>query len=325
MSKNKNNKSLSVPKTQKISNNLINNINSNIKHLTPEEFKFFFKRYYRSKNGFKIKNESESDSTYSELPESNSELNVIYLRNLNNLNNFLQKAKNLKGVTLRGNRLLENISINQFNEFFREYGRNIEKKLKRHVLNYFYPLNNKPKLMGQKMNLTPIPLKRNIYLKNDKEKKDYKNAERAAVILRRLEYTHGLGGNKNKSEKIFFYLLKGAALIIEDWWIQIARNKKKKEDYQTLLGKIKNIENNNIDKTDNNERKNRFAFNKRKRDKNNNINNKNDINNINNNNEKFQIKKIKKNKTARLKNEKVKTKKKNKIERSRRKWEYKIK
>ena len=299
MSKNKNNKSLSVPKSQKVSNNLINNINSNIKHLTPEEFKFFFKRYYRSKNGFKIKSESESNSTYSELPESSSELNVIYLRNLSNLNNFLQKA-NLKGVTLRGNRLLENISINQFNEFFREYGKNIEKKLKRHVLNYFYPLNNKPKLMGQKMNLTPIPLKRNIYLKNDKEKKDYKNAERAAVILRRLEYTHGLGGNKNKSEKIFFYLMKGAALIIEDWWIKIVRNKKKNEDYKALLGKIKNIENNNID---NNERKNRFAFNKKKKDK------YYTSNNIYNNKEK-----IKKTKTARLKNEKAKIKKKNKVE-----------
>ena len=52
------------------------------------------------------------------------------------------------------------------------------------------------------MNLTPIPVKRNIYLKNEKEKKDYKNAERAAVILRRLEYTHGLGDKINKEVSI---------------------------------------------------------------------------------------------------------------------------
>ena len=58
-------------------------------------------------------------------------------------------------------------------------------------------------------------------LKNEKEKKDYKNAERAAVILRRLEYTHGLGEKINKEDKIIFYLMKGAALIIEDWWIKI--------------------------------------------------------------------------------------------------------
>ena len=314
MSKKQNNKPSSAPKAQKLSNNIINNINSNIKRLTPEKFKYFFKRYYQSKNGIKIKSESESDSTYSELPESSSELNIIYLHNLKNLYNFLQKAKNLKGVILRGNRLLENISINQFNEFFKEYGKSIQKKLKRHVLNYFYPLNNKPKLMGQKMNLTPIPLKRSIYLKNEKEKKDYKNAERAAVILRRLEYTHGLGGVKNKDEKIFFYLMKGAALIIEDWWIKIARNKKKNEDYKTLLGKIKNIDNDNINNS--NERKNRFALNKKKGDKYNKYNNSNKKknNNINTNNEKFQIKKIKKTKTARLKNEKAKIKKKNKIE-----------
>ena len=75
--------------------------------------------------------------------------------------------------------------------------------------------------------------------KNEKEKKDYKNAERAAVILRRLEYTHGLGEKINKEDKIIFYLMKGAALIIEDWWIKIMNDKKKNDNYNTLMGKIK--------------------------------------------------------------------------------------
>ena len=180
-----------------------------------------------------------------DIPENKNELNSIYLTNLNNLNNFLQKSKNLKGVTLRGNKLLENISLDKFNEFFREYGKSIEKKLKKHVLNYFYPHDNTPKLMGPKMNLTPIPVKRNIYIKNEKEKKDYKNAERAAVILRRLEYTHGLGDKRNHSQKIIFYLMKGAALIIEDWWIKVYNQKKKKDNYSTLLGKIKNLNQDN--------------------------------------------------------------------------------
>ena len=104
---------------------------------------------------------------------------------------------------------------------------------------------NTPKLMGPKMNLTPIPVKRNIYIKNEKEKKDYKNAERAAVILRRLEYTHGLGDKRNHSQKIIFYLMKGAALIIEDWWIKVYNQKKKKDNYSTLLGKIKNLNQDN--------------------------------------------------------------------------------
>ena len=251
-----NKNSSSVPKSLKPNNKLIKNLNSNYKQLTPEEFKFFFKRFHQYKNHNKSKEESETDSTYDDLPESNYELNSIYLRNLNNLNTFLQKKNNLRGITLRGNKLLENISLNKFNEFFREYGKNIEKKLKKHVLKFFYPNNNKPKLMGQKMNLTPIPVKRNIFLKNEKEKKDYKNAERAAVIMRRLEYTYGLGDKRDKNDKILFYLMKGAALIIEDWWISILKNKKKDENYNTLLSKINNIEKSDKD----NERQNRFNF-----------------------------------------------------------------
>ena len=253
---------ISNPKLYKAASKIIlKNLNSSLNNLTPEELKFFFKRYHRNKNGIKILNESETDSTYTDLPENQNQLNAIYIHNLNSLNQFLQKQTNLRGLTLQGNRLLENISLNKFNEFFREYGKSIEKKLKKHVLNYFYPNNNQPKLMGQKMNLTPIPIKRNIYLKNEKEKKDIKNAERAAVILRRLEYTHGLSGNNNRDEKIFFYLMKGAALIIEDWWINIYLNKKKDDDYNKLLGKIKNLE--NVDK-ENNERNNRFILNNKK-------------------------------------------------------------
>ena len=245
MSNIKINNNIPNPKKSKTSRKLISHINSNIKLLKPEEFKYFFKKYHQNKNKSNNPSESETDSYMNDIPENKNELNSIYLTNLNNLNNFLQKSKNLKGVTLRGNKLLENISLDKFNEFFREYGKSIEKKLKKHVLNYFYPHDNTPKLMGPKMNLTPIPVKRNIYIKNEKEKKDYKNAERAAVILRRLEYTHGLGDKRNHSQKIIFYLMKGAALIIEDWWIKVYNQKKKKDNYSTLLGKIKNLNQDN--------------------------------------------------------------------------------
>ena len=245
MSNIKINNNIPNPKKSKTSRKLISHINSNIKLLKPEEFKNFFKKYHQNKNKSNNPSESETDSYMNDIPENKNELNSIYLTNLNNLNNFLQKSKNLKGVTLRGNKLLENISLDKFNEFFREYGKSIEKKLKKHVLNYFYPHDNTPKLMGPKMNLTPIPVKRNIYIKNEKEKKDYKNAERAAVILRRLEYTHGLGDKRNHSQKIIFYLMKGAALIIEDWWIKVYNQKKKKDNYSTLLGKIKNLNQDN--------------------------------------------------------------------------------
>ena len=66
-----NNNSSSVPKSLKSNNKLMKNINSNIKQLNPEDYKFFFKRYYLYKNGNKPKEESETDSTYDDLPENN--------------------------------------------------------------------------------------------------------------------------------------------------------------------------------------------------------------------------------------------------------------
>ena len=119
--KNKNKRSLSAPKVSESYNELINSINANIRQLDPDEYKFFFKRYIHNKNSIKINNESETDSTSEEILEVNYELNSIYLSNLNNLNNFLQKSINWHGITLKGNKLLENISLNKFNEFFREY------------------------------------------------------------------------------------------------------------------------------------------------------------------------------------------------------------
>ena len=126
-SKNKNKRSLSAPKMTKSHNELINSISANIRQLTPEEYKFFFKKYIHNKNSIKIQSESETDSTFEQIQEGNYELNLIYLSNLNNLNNFLQKSINWRGITLKGNKLLENISLNKFNEFFREYGKKIEK------------------------------------------------------------------------------------------------------------------------------------------------------------------------------------------------------
>ena len=168
---------------------------------------------------------SDSDSNADNLEDVYHELNNIYLKCYKNLKQFFLLNKDLKGVRLQGNKFLENISLEQFNSLFLKYGKGLEKKLKRQVLNYFYPNDNNPKLMGEDMNLTPIPIKRQIYIKNQKEKNDYKNAERAAVIMRRLEYTHGLGIKKHNDKKIYFYLMKGAVLIIEDWWIKVMKRR----------------------------------------------------------------------------------------------------
>ena len=43
-----------MPKTLRPNNKLIKSINSNFKQLTPEELKFFFKRFHQNKNRKKL-------------------------------------------------------------------------------------------------------------------------------------------------------------------------------------------------------------------------------------------------------------------------------
>ena len=75
-----NNNNISNPNLYKAASKIIlKNLNSSINNLTPEELKFFFKRYHRNKNSMKILNDSETDSTITELPESQNQLNAIYI------------------------------------------------------------------------------------------------------------------------------------------------------------------------------------------------------------------------------------------------------
>ena len=228
-----------------------------------QEIKSFFRKYLSNLRKLKhieqnkmnpeeddAQSHSESDSNSQNIQEFYyHELNNIYLKCYENLKQFYLSIKDIKGLKLEGNKILENISLDQFNELFLEYGKGIKKRFRKQVLNYFYPNDNIPKLMGQNMELTPIPVKRQIYMKNEAEKKDFKNAERTAVTMRRLEYTHGLENMRQNDDKIFFYLMKGAVLIIEDWWIKILENRKN----QNLKKMNKNNINNNVDDNKNNE------------------------------------------------------------------------
>ena len=260
---NKSNISL-IPKRPISSNRSTVNLNNNLTDFYIEEFKNIFKKYlsnqHRKQNQPNDDTNSETESTGSN-GEIYNELNNIYLKSFKNLNQFLKEDDNLKGVRLQGNKLLENISLEQFNEFFSQYGKGIEKKLKKQVLNYFYPNNNKHKLMGQKMHLTPIPIKKQIYLKNEAGKNNYKNAERAAVIMRRLEYTHGLGNKRNNEEKIYFYLLKGAALIIEEWWLKILKKRRELNlENKNRSNNESNIVNKKVNNDNNNEKQNKDIY-----------------------------------------------------------------
>ena len=122
------------PNSVKSSNNHSSNINYNINDLYHEEFKLFFRKYVsnqRKKENLDSNHNSEeglsaSDSGFS---DKYNELNNIYLKCFKNLNQFLKVNKNSKGIRLEGNKLLENISLEHFNELFSQYGKGIKKKI----------------------------------------------------------------------------------------------------------------------------------------------------------------------------------------------------
>ena len=207
------------------------NIRTNIPNSDPD-YKSLFKQYYKSKNNKNCTNLS-------------SGINNHYLKFQDEVKNYLSNDNNRLGLKLEGNKQLENYSINRFTNVFNKECSARERILQHQILNYFYPTDNNIKLMGEKMKLTPIPCKRNSFLKNKKEKDDYTKAKRAAVCMRRLEYTHGLKKNKSqeflrnntekKENKIdLLSVVKGAILIIEDWWIKIMKERKDITKYDEI-------------------------------------------------------------------------------------------
>ena len=182
------------------------------------EYKDLFKNYYKNKNNNNI--------------DSLHEINNYYLKCQKNLKNYFSNDKNAFGLKFEGNKKLQNYSLDKFNNIFNKACSAREQILQNKILNYYYPKDNDDKLMGKKMKLTPIPVKKDIFLKNENEKKEYLKAKRSAVCMRRLEYTHGLRRNNSQEfinnsyfndnyKNDFLDILKGAILIIEDWWIGI--------------------------------------------------------------------------------------------------------
>ena len=202
------------------------------------EYKDLFKNFYKNKN-----NNNAKDSLH--------EINNYYLQCQKNVKNYFSNDKNGFGLKFEGNKKLKNYSLNKFNNIFNKACSAREQILQNKILDYYYPKDNNDKLMGKKMKLTPIPVKKNIFMKNENEKKEYLKAKRSAVVMRRLEYTHGLRKNNsqefinnsyfnNSPKSDFLDILKGAVLIIEEWWIGILN---KRNNY---IERHNNMEDNSI-------------------------------------------------------------------------------
>ena len=207
----------------------LNKYKYNQDHFILEKYKEYFKSYIRFKKNNNI---------------HRTNLNSMYLQFRDKYQRYITNNKNSLGLKLKGNKLFENLPLNIFKNNYRINTLNITKELENKVLEYFPPyekkeLSHEKKINGEKIKLTPIPYKNNILINTIEEKNDITEAKRSAVLMRRVEYTHLIKNfeskkieeNKNTNDKIILadkiYLLKGAIIIIEDWWKKI-KNKRNK-------------------------------------------------------------------------------------------------
>ncbi len=159
---------------------------------------------------------------------------------------FLQ---NREGMKLQGNKYFQNISIDQFikerptttrkylNILKNSKNPNSQEKI---ILNY-QNINNDNvgnKINGEDFFLTPLPNKSRKLLNTKKEKSDFLFAERAAVMMRTFEYTHGVRSNVgiNELQKIMeeqkqklINIMVDAVYKIQNWWKKVKTNKRKRD------------------------------------------------------------------------------------------------
>ena len=82
--------------------------------------------------------------------------------------------------------------------------------------------------------LTPIPLKR-TFVKNRQEKEEYINAERTAVLIRRIEYSLKLKNKKKYSDDIS---IKYKIVFIQKWWKRLQQKLILKRKNALIIQKI---------------------------------------------------------------------------------------
>ena len=190
-------------------------------------------------------------------------LNTVYLESRDRYQKYVTNENNSEGLKFMGNKLYENLPVSKFKDDYIINTFNISKELENKILGYFSPLNKietsrEKKFDGEKISLTPIPFKKADYIHNKVEGKKIQEIKRSSVFMRRVEYTHliqnfqpkniekknnNINNNANLVKKIA--VLKGATLIIEDWWKKIKR-KRTEAEIKNRIG-LKDFEKNKDD------------------------------------------------------------------------------
>ena len=89
--------------------------------------------------------------------------------------------------------------MQQYLNEIENYRENINRLIKHNDWYYIYPDENTNN--ENKMKLTPLPSKSRLLMNTNKEKREFNSAERNAVMMRRVEYTHSLITDSGKVKK----------------------------------------------------------------------------------------------------------------------------
>ena len=207
-------------------------------------------------------NASKPSKKFMKYNTNHTYLNTVYLQSRDRYQKYVSNIDNSEGLKFLGNKLYENLPVNKFKDDYILNTFNITKELENKILGYFSPLSQREtsrdkKLDGEKINLTPIPFKKAEYIHNKVERKKIQEIKRSSVFMRRVEYTHLIQNfkqkNKENNEKNMnlvnkIAVLKGATLIIEDWWKRIKRKRTEADIHKRI--NLFNFDNNNSKNND---------------------------------------------------------------------------
>ena len=157
-----------------------------------------------------------------QIPSSNF-LEEMYIKYSKNLQKYF--LKNQTGLKLSGNKFFQNLTIEEYMK-----QNNLTKKQFIQLLNGGIPLENNTNfenINNEQLFLTPLPNKSRQLLNTNKEKSDFLEAERSAVVMRTFEYTHGIKSKVGiyeykklmmEQKQRLINLMLNAAKKIQRWW-----------------------------------------------------------------------------------------------------------
>ena len=174
------------------------------------------------------KNKYLIEKNYTQQMPASNFLEEMYIKYSKNLQKYF--LKNQTGLKLAGNKYFQNLTVE---EYIKQH--NLTKEQFIQLLNGRVPLDNKvftnnknlEKIKKEQFFLTPIPNKSRQLLNTNKEKSDFLEAERAAVVMRTFEYTHGIKSKvgiyeykkiMSEQKQRLINLMLNAAQKIQRWW-----------------------------------------------------------------------------------------------------------